>query len=65
MTKSGNVAGPGYVKISNWINNVWNDMNSDILKKSFKCCGITSVNKEDFNNQLKGIVKKNLKIYKE
>ena len=54
-TIHGNTAGPGYVKITEWITSIWNNFDSNLIKKSFKYCGITSINKEDYHSQLKGL----------
>lgn len=53
FTASGNLRSPGYVKIINWINEIWKDFDREIIINSFDKCGITSADSALFHRQLR------------
>ena len=57
-----NLTGPGYIKICQWITNIWNDINPDLLKNNFKCCGVLSNKSDDYHSQLKSKVITNFNL---
>ena len=52
FTKSNNVCGPGYIKMTNWIVDAWMSLSDDYLKESFKYCAITSCNINEYHSNL-------------
>lgn len=48
-TPSGKIKRPSYSLIANWVKESWEDIDSDMIKRSFKCCGISNAldGKED------------------
>ena len=59
-TKQRNVFEPGYVKIRELIPDAWQDTSTNVLVESFKCCGTSSINNEDYNSQLRTILVENI-----
>ncbi|CAF1007838.1 unnamed protein product [Brachionus calyciflorus] len=53
FTKIGNLRSPGYAKAIGWLSEIWNELDSSIIKTSFEVCVITSNNDEDFHSTLK------------
>jgi len=49
FTSSNNMKSPGYAKVINWISEIWNDFDSEIIVKSFATTGVTSQHLDDFN----------------
>ncbi|GBC03018.1 hypothetical protein RclHR1_04930015 [Rhizophagus clarus] len=45
LTLAGNLKKPSYETVANWVRDSWNAVNVDLIRKSFKCCGIS--NKHD------------------
>ncbi|GES90266.1 transposase, putative [Rhizophagus clarus] len=45
LTPAGNSKKPSYETIENWVRDSWNAVDVDLIRKSFKCCGIS--NKRD------------------
>ncbi len=56
VTKWGNLAGPGYELMCNWIHNAWRKLDPKLIFQSFKGCGITSNKLDDYNKHLKAVV---------
>jgi hypothetical protein len=44
FTKANNMRSPGYANVIKWISDVWDEMDENIIRKSFDQCGITSDN---------------------
>ncbi len=40
FTISRNLKSPGYVKCCEWLNSIWNDFDTEKIKKSFEVCGV-------------------------
>src|SRR3954470_6471967 len=68
LTPSGKIKRPSYSLIENWIKESWDSINPNMIRRSFKCCGISNsldgtednlifdFNKvEKVNNQRRGI----------
>lgn len=55
FTKHGNIVGPGYVKMTDWIIKAWLELDSENIAKSFKYCGINNENGSEFYSDLKKI----------
>lgn len=45
LTPAGNFKKPSYETVVNWVRDSWNAVDVDLIRKSFKCCGI--FNKRD------------------
>ena len=56
FTKSGNMKSPGYANFIQWISEIWQEFDSDLIKKSFSLCGITSSQTNEYHNQLKHLI---------
>jgi hypothetical protein len=42
FTAAGNMRSAGYQKVLSWLANAWDNFKSELIKKSFHCCGIAS-----------------------
>ena len=56
-TAAGNVRSPGYAMVLQWISEIWDELDSNLIARSFDNCGITSSKLSDFNNQLRHFVR--------
>ena len=56
FTKSGNMKSPGYANFIQWISEIWQEFDSDLIKKLFSLCGITSSQTNEYHNQLKHLI---------
>ncbi|GBB94581.1 hypothetical protein RclHR1_23850001 [Rhizophagus clarus] len=45
LTLAGNLKKSSYETVANWVRDSWNAVDVDLIRKSFKCCGIS--NKRD------------------
>ena len=45
LTPAGNIKRPSYETVVNWVNNLWNAVNVNLIQRSFKYCDIS--NKRD------------------
>ncbi|GBB99823.1 hypothetical protein RclHR1_36480001 [Rhizophagus clarus] len=45
LTPAGNLKKPSYETVANWVRDSWNAVDVDLIRKFFKCCGIS--NKRD------------------
>jgi hypothetical protein len=52
---------PGYAKLVNWISEIWESIDSNLIAKSFDVCGITS-NGDSLSTILKTILSSNVVI---
>ena len=43
----------------NWISEIWSNLDPDIIKNSFKQCGIVSLNQNNLHSQLRHYLKTN------
>ncbi|CAF0774012.1 unnamed protein product [Brachionus calyciflorus] len=59
ITPAGNIRSPGYIQVINWISEIWDQLDSGIIRDSFDRCGITSSQIIDFHSQLQGFLEKN------
>src|SRR3954452_12697111 len=41
-TPSGKIKRPSYSLVANWVKESWDSIDSDMIKRSFKCCGISN-----------------------
>ena len=41
-TKSGRIQRPTYTKIAEWVLDSWKNIDTNLIRKSFKCCGISN-----------------------
>ena len=60
FTSSNNMKSPGYAKVINWISEIWNDFDSEIIVKSFATTGVTSQHPDDFNSILRTVLNNQL-----
>jgi hypothetical protein len=56
VTRFGNLCGPGYQRMINWIVKGWNQLEPLAISESFQYCGITSTNVEKYHQTLKKIL---------
>ena len=52
FTKSGNLRGPGYDLMTQWITQGWLKLSTEYIAQSFKYCGITSCEIADYHSNL-------------
>ena len=45
LTPVGRIKRPSYKTVVNWVSKLWNAIDINLIKRSFKCCGIS--NKRD------------------
>ncbi|CAG8595873.1 2604_t:CDS:2 [Paraglomus brasilianum] len=43
MTRSGRIKRPSYSAVATWVKQPWEDIDVELIKSSFKCCGIFSL----------------------
>ena len=48
---------PGYAMVLQWISEIWDELDSNLIARSFDNCGIISSKLSDFNNQLRHFVR--------
>ena len=48
---------PGYAQAITWISEIWADLDSNLIARSFDQCGITSNNLADHHSQLRHFVR--------
>ena len=41
-TPSGKIKRPSYSLVANWVKKGWEDIDVNIIKRSFKCCGVSN-----------------------
>ena len=70
-TPSGRIKKPSYSLVANWVKDSWDAIDSNMIKRSFKCCGILNdinglddlifdLSKlENVNNRNRGVKKEN------
>ena len=46
-----------YAMVLQWISEIWDEFDSNLIARSFDSCGITSSKLTDFNNQLRHFVR--------
>ena len=58
-TKAGNFRSPGYAVAIEWINKILYELDEDIVRSSFKSCGVVSNDLEHFHDQLAHFMRSN------
>ena len=53
LTRFNNRRSPGYAASITWLSEIWVNMDRDMIRRSFKSCGITSAEREDFHTPLR------------
>jgi len=49
-TSSGKIKRPSYSLVANWVKKSWDAVDSNMIKRSFKCCGVSNaINGEEDN----------------
>jgi len=43
MTRSGRIKRPSYSAVGTWVKQPWEEIDVELIKSSFKCCGIFSL----------------------
>jgi len=56
FTRAGNMRSPGYGLVIDWISQIWDDLDNELIVRSFKLCGITQNNLEDCHSQLRAFM---------
>ena len=54
---TGNMRSPGYAMVLQWISEIWDELDSNLIARSFDNSGITSSKLTDSNNQLRHFVR--------
>src|SRR6266511_6248280 len=49
-TPSGRIKRPSYSLVASWVKESWDLIDSDMIRRSFKCCGISNSLDEKENN---------------
>ena len=52
FTAQNNAKAPSYNECLKWLDEIWDNFNSDVLKRSFECCGI-GITPNNGNMQIK------------
>ena len=42
FTATGKIKRPSYSTVASWVKDSWNEVSVDLIRKSFKCCGIST-----------------------
>jgi hypothetical protein len=42
LTPAGKIKRPSYETVVNWVNASWNAIDSNLIQRSFKCCGVSN-----------------------
>src|ERR1043166_9351367 len=42
LTPAGRIKRPSYETVADWVNRSWNAVDVNLIKRSFKCCGISN-----------------------
>ena len=42
LTPTGKLKRPSYETVANWVKDLWNAVNVNLIRRSFKCCGISN-----------------------
>ena len=56
FTKENNLKSPGYVNAMKWVLEAWDQLDKDIIIRSFESTGITCSNEDNFNSLLKYVL---------
>ena len=56
FTNQGNLRSPGYIKVIEWLSEIWSNFDVNLIRDSFDSCGITSQN--DLHHSLATILEK-------
>ena len=56
FTRAGNMRSPGYGLVINWISAAWDELDQDIILRTFQLCGITQSNFDDCHTQLRAFM---------
>lgn len=41
LTPAGRIRRPSYSLVCSWVKDSWDDIDENLIKKSFKCCGVS------------------------
>lgn len=52
FTATGKIKRPAYSTVATWVKESWDDVSVDLIKKSFKCCGVSTKLDGSEDNQL-------------
>jgi hypothetical protein len=56
LTAQGNWRSPGYATAINWISQIWDELDTQMIANSFKLCGITQSSYQSCHSQLKAFL---------
>jgi len=56
-TPAGNLKSPGYARLVEWIAEAWDELDSNLIARSFKYCGVTTNNLADYGSQLRHFIR--------
>jgi hypothetical protein len=42
LTPTGHIQRPAYNLVANWVKIAWDQVDSALIKRSFKCCGVST-----------------------
>ena len=40
LTPAGRIRKPSYATVAQWVKKSWDDIDSNLMRKAFKCCGV-------------------------
>jgi hypothetical protein len=51
FTPAGRIKRPSYSTVATWVKESWDDVDEDLIRRSFKCCGVsTNTDSSEDNN---------------
>ena len=56
-TPAENLKPPGYARVIKWIAEAWDELDSNLIDRSFKYCGVTSNNLAGYGSQIRHFVR--------
>jgi hypothetical protein len=42
LTPAGRIKRPSYSTVATWVKESWDDVDEDLIRRSFKCCGVST-----------------------
>jgi len=52
-----NLKSPGYARVFEWIAEAWDELDTNLIARSFKYCGVTTNNLADYGSQLRHFIR--------
>ncbi|CAB4424518.1 unnamed protein product [Rhizophagus irregularis] len=51
LTPAGRIKRPFYSTVATWVKESWDDVDEDLIRRSFKCCGVSTNTDDDEENE--------------